>query len=280
MTMKLASRIFRRTDWYVTSPFGMRKHPVTGENKMHNGTDYGTYGQKWPQYALENGTVLSAGKDSTGAIFAWVRYPRLGIEVLYYHLDALYVKAGQAVSKDTVIGNTGTTGVSTGIHLHLGMRKSGTTANLDPHAYDYTEASVNPAPAPALGKNVDEIAREVIAGKWGNGDDRKQKLTAAGYDASAVQNRVNEILRGGSASVPAPTPTPTVSVIFKKGDRVKIKPGAKWYNGTSIPEWVMNDTWIVYQDQSGDRVVLDRNLSGKSSIMSPIKAIDLIKQQI
>ena len=48
--------------------------------------------------------------------------------------------------------------------------------------------------APAK-KSVDEIAREVIAGKWGNGATRKQRLKAAGYDAAAVQKRVNELLK-------------------------------------------------------------------------------------
>lgn len=42
-------------------------------------------------------------------------------------------------------------------------------------------------------KSVDMLAKEVIAGKWGNGDERKKKLTAAGYDYNAVQKRVNEI---------------------------------------------------------------------------------------
>ena len=50
------------------------------------------------------------------------------------------------------------------------------------------------ADAPAK-KSVDELAREVIAGKWGNGATRKQKLAAAGYDAAAVQKRVNELLK-------------------------------------------------------------------------------------
>ena len=45
-------------------------------------------------------------------------------------------------------------------------------------------------------KSVDELAKEVIQGKWSAGDERKEKLTAAGYDYSAVQNRVNEILSG------------------------------------------------------------------------------------
>ena len=44
-------------------------------------------------------------------------------------------------------------------------------------------------------KTVDELAREVIAGKWGNGTDRKNRLTAACYDYSAVQKRVNELLK-------------------------------------------------------------------------------------
>lgn len=46
-----------------------------------------------------------------------------------------------------------------------------------------------------VSKSVDIIAREVIAGKWGNGESRKKKLTAAGYDYATIQKRVNELLR-------------------------------------------------------------------------------------
>lgn len=53
-------------------------------------------------------------------------------------------------------------------------------------------------PAPAPGKDIDTVAREVIAGKWGNGDDRKNRLAAAGYDPNTVQDRVNEILYGSA----------------------------------------------------------------------------------
>ena len=51
---------------------------------------------------------------------------------------------------------------------------------------------VKPEPAK---KTVDELAQEVIAGKWGNGSERKRRLTAAGYDAAAVQQRVNNLLK-------------------------------------------------------------------------------------
>lgn len=54
----------------------------------------------------------------------------------------------------------------------------------------------NPQPTPAPSKSIDELAQEVINGKWGNGSERRQRLEAAGYDYNAVQNRVNEILLG------------------------------------------------------------------------------------
>lgn len=47
----------------------------------------------------------------------------------------------------------------------------------------------------SLKKSIDTVAKEVIAGKWGNGDERKKKLTAAGYDYDAVQKQVNEMLK-------------------------------------------------------------------------------------
>ena len=54
-------------------------------------------------------------------------------------------------------------------------------------------------PEPAK-KTVDELAQEVIAGKWGNGTDRKERLIAAGHDYKAVQNRVNAILGAQKAA--------------------------------------------------------------------------------
>ncbi len=69
--------------------------------------------------------------------------------------------------------------------------------------YDYKaiQAKVNelmapkPAAAPAAGKTLEEVAKEVIQGKWGNGQERKDKLTAAGYDYNTVQAKVNELLK-------------------------------------------------------------------------------------
>jgi hypothetical protein len=84
---------------------------------------------------------------------------------------------------------------------------------------------------------IDELARQVIAGKWGNGDIRKQKLAAAGYDYSTVQSKVNELMGGGKTTAPkaaapqapkAATPTKTPSEMtnpnqptYQQSDNVK-----------------------------------------------------------
>lgn len=70
-------------------------------------------------------------------------------------------------------------------------------------------------------KSIDELAREVINGLWGNGPDRKNKLTSAGYDYDAVQSKVNEILDGGKA-----TPTKSIDTLAKEVIR------GDWGNGT------------------------------------------------
>ena len=69
-----------------------------------------------------------------------------------------------------------------------------------------------PKPAPAPAKSIDELAQEVIRGDWGNGQERKDRLTAAGYDYNAIQARVNEIL------APKPAPAPRLN----EGDTVRI----------------------------------------------------------
>ena len=191
--MKLATRIFKRSDWYVTSKFGYRDSIKTSAgttNTFHSGCDYGTNGSKWKQYALEDGSVLSCGTASDGAKYVWVKYPRLNIKLLHYHLDTISVKKGQKVNNNTVLGTTGKTGKATGIHLHLGMKYLNKDSYVDPHTYDYKEETVKPK------KTVEEVAKEVIAGKWGNGEERKSKLRAAGYSYTEVQTKVNEILKG------------------------------------------------------------------------------------
>ncbi|MCL1917884.1 MAG: peptidoglycan DD-metalloendopeptidase family protein [Peptococcaceae bacterium] len=136
--MKLASKIFRRTDWYVTSPYGYRK--VNKAIEIHNGTDYGTNKQNWKLYAIEPGVVTSCGQAGDGAIYVWVNYPRLGKKLLHYHLSDINVTPGQEVQEGTLLGYAGDTGSASGIHLHLGMQPSNASIYENPHAYEYSYA--------------------------------------------------------------------------------------------------------------------------------------------
>ena len=77
----------------------------------------------------------------------------------------------------------------------LANAKKCASSNKGYSVFDENGKKVYPAEASSTKKSVDTIASEVIRGNWGNGDERKKKLTAAGYDYSAVQKKVNELLR-------------------------------------------------------------------------------------
>lgn len=85
-------------------------------------------------------------------------------------------------------------------------------------AYTFRGCIVNPAigkvvaptPTPSANKSVDEVAKEVIRGEWGNGDERYNRLTNAGYNYNEVQAKVNELL---NSNKPTPAPTPSVDIL-------------------------------------------------------------------
>lgn len=146
---KVSNLIFHNEKHYITSKFGYRYPIETASGKtnpFHSGTDYGTSGKKIPQYAIENGTIISCGKASDGAKFVWVEYPRLGVKMLHYHLDSVKVKTRQAVDKNTLLGYTGKTGKATGVHLHLGIKRLSGGGYIDPELWsknEYTEPKVD-----------------------------------------------------------------------------------------------------------------------------------------
>ncbi len=195
---KISELIFKGAKHYITSPFGSRD-PIPTKAGLapsgHNGTDYGTNGKKIAQYAIEDGSIYSTGTDKYGAKYVKVKYPRINKMFYHWHLDSISVKKGQAVTKGTKLGTTGMTGLATGVHLHLGIVDLKNNTYIDPEKYakEYKEPS---KVVESVKKSVDELAREVIAGKWGNGTDRRRRLEAAGYSYTAVQAQVNQMLYG------------------------------------------------------------------------------------
>lgn len=143
---KVTEKIFKKKEHFLSSPFGERSVIQTSKgntSSFHSGADYSTYGKKLPQYAIENGYVLSCGTDYAygGAKYVWVVYPSLGVRMLHYHLDSIKVKKGQAVSPETVLGYTGKTGRATGIHLHLGVKRLSGGDYIDPEKWSIEEYS-------------------------------------------------------------------------------------------------------------------------------------------
>lgn len=117
---------------YITSPYGTRVHPVTGKVKTHTGIDIGA-GMGTNIFAAADGTVLVSGWNTGGYGNYVVINHGGGITTLYAHCSSLLVSAGQKVTKGQVIAKCGSTGMSTGPHLHFEVLKNG--SHTDPYAY-------------------------------------------------------------------------------------------------------------------------------------------------
>ena len=135
---KISNLIFQNAKHTITSKYGKRnviKTSAGTTSSFHRGTDYGTYGKKLPQYAIEKGTIYSCGTDTDGAKYVTIKYSRINKRFLHWHLDSIKVKKGQSVTKGTLLGYTGKTGKATGIHLHLGIIDLKTNDYIDPEVY-------------------------------------------------------------------------------------------------------------------------------------------------
>jgi len=115
----------------MSSAFGMREHPVLGGARMHKGVDLpapiGT-----PVHATADGVVERADWFSSYGLYVAIEHGG-NIETRYGHMSRLNVAAGQHVHKGDVIGYVGTTGRSTGPHLHYEVRVSGEAVNPVPY---------------------------------------------------------------------------------------------------------------------------------------------------
>ena len=111
----------------ITSPFGNRVSPTTGASTYHQGVDLDT-GTGWTVVAAKAGTVTVAGYSSSAGNYVKINHHD-GFSSIYMHLSSYCVSAGQNVSAGQQIGLTGSTGVSTGDHLHFGISLNGVYVN-------------------------------------------------------------------------------------------------------------------------------------------------------
>ena len=111
----------------ITSPFGYRQSPTSGASTYHQGVDLDT-GTGWPVVAARAGTVTIAGWGKAAGNYVQINHHD-GFSSIYMHLSSIGVRAGQNVSAGQYIGATGSTGVSTGDHLHFGISLNGVYVN-------------------------------------------------------------------------------------------------------------------------------------------------------
>lgn len=112
---------------YLSSPYGWRIHPVYGTRKFHSGVDLAA-AKGTPIKASRGGTVTTATYNSSCGYYVTINHGD-GFSSSYLHMTHYVVKVGQKVSQGDVIGYVGSTGVSTGNHLHFTIYYNGNTVN-------------------------------------------------------------------------------------------------------------------------------------------------------
>lgn len=122
------SFIWPTTSTVITSPYGPRIHPVTGQvGRMHSGVDIGA-GAGEPVYAADSGNVILAGVNGGYGNCVMIDHGN-GYVTLYGHMSSIAASKGQSVSQGDIVGYVGSTGISTGPHLHFEVRQNGGTVN-------------------------------------------------------------------------------------------------------------------------------------------------------
>ncbi|MEO3474076.1 peptidoglycan DD-metalloendopeptidase family protein [Roseomonas sp. CAU 1739] len=122
----------------ISSGFGLRSHPVLGFNRMHQGIDFAAPSGT-PVYAAADGTIVSAKREGGYGLMIRIRHAG-GVETRYAHLSRFgrAITASRRVRQGDVIGAVGSTGLSTGPHLHYEVGVGGRTVNPARHVQQAT----------------------------------------------------------------------------------------------------------------------------------------------
>ncbi|MCH7231272.1 M23 family metallopeptidase [Glycomyces sp. L485] len=112
---------------WKSSDFGWRRHPIYGTSRFHGGTDFAA-GHGSTIYAADSGTVVHAGWSGSYGMLTCIGHGG-GLNSCYAHQSSIWVSKGERVSRNEGIGAVGSTGASTGAHLHFEVRKGGERVN-------------------------------------------------------------------------------------------------------------------------------------------------------
>lgn len=182
----------------VTSAYGWRIHPITKKRTFHRGTDFGG---TFDVIAAGDGIVHHIGWSRNGGGHVVIIKHATTVYSVYYHgRERTTFNKGDRIRQGQEVYPSGTTGASTGPHLHFELRKSMRWGNtVDPMAYIDREVSVTPKPGPLkvdgrMGKNTWAVWQEALKRDWGYEgiiDGRPGKLTYI-----AIQRSVGAVTDG------------------------------------------------------------------------------------
>lgn len=192
----------------MTSTYGDRTIKVNGkvQTGFHHGIDIipllnGKKDNNAEVLAFASGTVTAVQK--TGVQYGQACLVRVkhdnGLFSLYYHLksESIVVNVGDKVEKGQFLGIIGTTGNSTGIHLHFQIDKGNSQSSINPYSYLFNGAEIEDAKSEPVKEDSEllDLVRRTIKGDFGNGNRRKELL---GKRYTEVQKQVNKNLKDGN----------------------------------------------------------------------------------
>lgn len=198
----------------ITSRFGYRIDPKTKKKKYHNGLDLISSVGNRNLFAVDDGyvqkVVSNQSKATTGyGNYIWIRYPRYNLSLLYAHCNSIKKKKGDSVKKGQIVAIEGTTGKSTGVHLHLGMTKIGSDTWLNPENYDVLPDKYNltrTLKKGCKGNDVKELQKKVgtkVDGIFGNNTksavkkfQKSKKLTQDGIVGKNTAHALGWLYKG------------------------------------------------------------------------------------
>ena len=148
--------LMRPVPGWETSGYGMRRHPILGYSRMHRGIDFhAAYGS--PIYAVTDGVVEFAGPHGGHGNFVKLGHGE-GLETGYAHMSRIAVEPGERVRRGEVIGYVGSSGLSTGPHLHFEVYEHGETVNPETVTY-VNRSALNGAQLAAFRSTLAELQR-------------------------------------------------------------------------------------------------------------------------
>ncbi|WP_161956853.1 M23 family metallopeptidase [Sphingosinithalassobacter portus] len=124
---EMRGSLSRPVNGHITSSYGMRMHPLLGRRRMHKGIDFGARSGT-PIHAVSDGVIIYAGRNGGYGNFVKIRHSG-NLASGYGHMSRIAVRNGARVRRGDIIGYVGSTGVSTGPHLHYELYRNGVAVN-------------------------------------------------------------------------------------------------------------------------------------------------------